>query len=190
MSKFAFLFSVPLLFLSIGATTPAQQLTVQIDPQTTEIHFKLGATMHTVKGDATVESGNFSIDTATQKLEGALVVPAAGLKTHNKDRDHNMYVDVLETEKFPNIVLKLERYEGTLAREGVSQVTLHATMQIHGVEKPLQFPTEVKIDGKTFTAKGDFDVPYVEWGMRDPSNFVLRVSKKVQVRLFVSGQLQ
>jgi hypothetical protein len=37
---------------------------------------------------------------------------------------------------------------------------------------------------------GTFVVPYVKWGMNDPSTLMLRVSKEVQIDLLLTGTLQ
>ena len=34
-----------------------------------------------------------------------------------------------------------------------------------------------------------FEIPYVEWGLRDPSTFVLRVAKKVGVTIDAQGTM-
>ena len=43
-------------------------------------------------------------------------------------------------------------------------------------------------DGR-FTASTEFEIPYVEWGLDDPSTFVLRVAKEVQVMIEAEGTI-
>jgi hypothetical protein len=38
-------------------------------------------------------------------------------------------------------------------------------------------------------ATGKFIVPYMKWGMKDPSNFLLKVSDKVELNLTAVGQV-
>ena len=44
-------------------------------------------------------------------------------------------------------------------------------------------------DGETVRATGKLVVPYVAWGMHDPSVFVLRVAKVVEVSFTAVGAL-
>jgi hypothetical protein len=46
----------------------------------------------------------------------------------------------------------------------------------------------VKVSGSALNATLHFAVPYVDWGLKDPSNFVLRVSKEVEIDIFASGR--
>ena len=47
----------------------------------------------------------------------------------------------------------------------------------------------IHMDGSNMTAKGHFIVPYVQWGLKDPSIFILKVAKQVDIDLTLSGSL-
>jgi hypothetical protein len=51
---------------------------------------------------------------------------------------------------------------------------------------------DVHTSGKAglMRANMTFDIPYVAWGMKDPSNFLLKVSKTVRMTIETFGQLQ
>jgi len=48
-------------------------------------------------------------------------------------------------------------------------------------------PVEVKLEGDHWTASAHFPVPYVEWGMKNPSNFFLHVRDIVEVEFKAAG---
>jgi hypothetical protein len=75
------------------------------------------------------------------------------------------------------------------------QMNLHFTrctgaeLTLHGSAHTLTVPMQLHIDGNRCTAKTHFIVPYVQWGMKDPSTFVLRVAKEVSIDLVLVGQI-
>ena len=52
---------------------------------------------------------------------------------------------------------------------------------MHGVRKPAVLPAAVLVEGDRIRATGRLTVPYLEWGLQDPSFFLLRVAKEVRV---------
>jgi hypothetical protein len=48
---------------------------------------------------------------------------------------------------------------------------------------------QLHIDGADLKAKGRFIVPYVQWGLKDPSVFVLKVAREVGIDLTLVGRL-
>jgi len=53
--------------------------------------------------------------------------------------------------------------------------------KIHGAGHEFSMHFEVKPDGNNYTASTRFTIPYVQWGMKSPSNFLLKVDDKVTV---------
>ena len=163
----------------------AAEIRVQIPPESVDIAFELKATMHTVHGTATLERAEFVIDTATGSVSGEAVASAASADTGNKKRDKKMHTKVLLSDSHPKIVFRAHRYEGEIDAAGSSEITLVGVMELLGVEHPLTVPVAVSMaEG---TARASFTVPYVEWGLEDPSTFVLRVGKEVPIT--VTGRI-
>ena len=160
----------------------AEQQVVEFDPAATSIRFELGATMHTVHGTVSLDRGRIAFDPATGEASGEIVVQASSADTDNAKRDKKMHAKVLESERFPTIVLKPVRINGALPASGTQTVTVEADLEIHGATHRISFPAQITAaGGGMIDLVAELDVPYVEWGLEDPSTFVLRVSKVISV---------
>jgi polyisoprenoid-binding protein YceI len=162
-------------------------VTIHLDPSTTEIHWTLGATFHSVHGTFTLKSGTMTFNPAGGKAAGAFIVELAGGSSGNGARDRTMQNQVLESSKYP-----LASMTPTGARIGASSpgartITVDTVFTIHGADHPMQIVATLQIDGKQLTADAHFQVPYVSWGMHDPSTFILRVAKVVDVDVKAKG---
>ena len=73
---------------------------------------------------------------------------------------------------------------------GGSEVKLVGTMSLHGGDHPLTLPVSVTVAGATLTAELRFEVPYVAWGLEDPSILVIRVAKTVAVTVRAVGRIE
>jgi polyisoprenoid-binding protein YceI len=171
------------LLLVIGTAAPAAatEIRVELSPEATTISFELKATMHTVHGTAALTSGSFTFDTTTREASGEAIVAAASADTGNDKRDKKMHGKVLLSDDHPSITIRAERLEGSLSLDGESDVTLVGSMTILGSAHPIRVPMTVSIDGSTAVVDAEWSVPYVDWGLKDPSTFVLRVGKEVPV---------
>ena len=162
---------------------------LSIDPAASRVTFLLDATMHEVHGTFAVRSGSLRLDPASGRLEGEVVVDATSAETGSEGRDEEMHEKVLESEKYPTIVFVPGAFEGKLSPGGESKGVLKGEMRIHGSTHAVSLPARVKLEGERFTAQTSFTVPYVEWGLEDPSKFVFRVAKEVEVEVEVKGTI-
>jgi polyisoprenoid-binding protein YceI len=161
----------------------------QLDRSETKVNFILGATMHTVHGTFQASRGRVEFSSASGALRGEIVVDAASGESGNASRDRKMHSEVLESEKYPAITFRPDRMEGTLAATGDSTVQVHGIFSIHGAEHEMTVPAHVQINGGHWTASSHFSVPFVQWGMKNPSAFVFRVNQIVDLELNATGTL-
>lgn len=180
---------IGILLIAVAVPAVASERTLTIDPASSRVDFKLGATGHDVEGSFRVEGGSLTFDTATGTMSGEIRVDAASAKTGNGSRDKTMNGDVLESARFPLFTFKAQKLEGNLADAGKSTVKLHGILSVHGVDHELVMPATVESAGEKISAKATFSVPFVDWGMHDPSILFLRVEKSVVVTVTASGTL-
>lgn len=152
-----------------------------LEPAHTEVEYTVESTLHTVHGAFALKRGTLSFGPAAGEAAGELVVDANSGASGSNARDHRMTREILETAKYPDIVFQPDHVEGALAAEGESHVKLHGLMTIHGAKHELTADVDVHAVSGGYDAVAHFDVPYVDWGMKNPSNFLLKVNKVVQV---------
>jgi polyisoprenoid-binding protein YceI len=160
-----------------------------LDPERTEVSFDVGATGHDVHGLVALEAGEVTFDLATGDAGGAIVLDAARAKTGNGSRDRTLRGEVFEVERFPTIEFMPAKISGALAAEGSSQLTLHGVLRLHGDPHPLALPATVVVHGSHVTAEATFTVPYLDWGLHDPSVLFLKVARVVSVTVRADGEL-
>jgi polyisoprenoid-binding protein YceI len=169
--------------LLAASSIPAQETVLQIDPSRTKVEFTLADVLHTVHGTFLLKRGDIRFDVATGKATGELVVDATSGDSGSGARDRNMHKNVLESARYPDIVFRPDRVEGKVVPQGTSHVGLHGMFSIHGAEHEITLPAVVEADGGRYTAAIAFSVPYVQWGMKNPSTLFLRVSDKVEITI-------
>ena len=169
------------LLTAACAVLIAQSTSVELDPAKSEVEYRVATTLHTVHGTFQLKRGSMQFDEATGKASGELVVDAASGSSGGGARDKRMNKEILETDHYPEIVFRPDRMNGKLAAEGASQVQLHGIFSIHGKDHEMTVPVDVQAAAGLYNATAHFTVPYIEWGMKNPSNFLLKVSDKVDI---------
>lgn len=178
-----------LWLFAAAAPVFAQEATLRLDPATTRVEYTLGDVLHTVHGTFKLKSGEIRFDPVTGKASGALVVDAASGNSGSGARDRRMNSSILESAKFPEITFTPDRVDGKVNLPGDSRVTLHGTFRIHGADHELLLPVSAHAMQSDLSADIEFAVPYIKWGMKNPSTLFLRVNDTVQIRIRAVGQL-
>jgi len=181
--------SLAFFLLACCANLPAQHMTLELDSASTKIEFTLSATLHTVHGTFALKSGAVRFDPTTGSASGRVVIDVASGQTGNQGRDHKMHKDVLQSDKYPEATFNLNKISGSFAPQGSSTVQLEGIFRIHGDDHPITLSIPVEVIGTTLTAKSQLQVPYVAWGMKNPSTLLLHVSDKVDVDISATGHL-
>ena len=167
----------------------AQHETFQVIPDSSEVKFTLGDVLHTVHGTFHVQRGSIDFDRTTPKMAGSILVAAGSGNSGNESRDRRMSKDILDARQFAEASFAPHSYQGTIATDGDSTIQVAGTFTLHGTPHEMTVPITVDVEGGNWTIQTHFSVPYVKWGLKDPSTFVLRVGKDVQIDLTLVGRL-
>ena len=162
--------------------------TLVLDDDGCRVSFRLKATLHSVKGSFAAVGGRIDIQ-AEGRLQGTIRLDAGTAQTGNGRRDRKMHEQVLLSERFPLIELQLQSWSGELSESG-GRVAVRGTLVLQEREHAVETEVDVKRQGDRFSGRAELEIPYVEWGLEDPSAGPLRVGKVVRVRVDLAGRLE
>jgi polyisoprenoid-binding protein YceI len=168
----------------------AEGFAVDLDPAKTKIAFVVSDVLHTVHGTFRLKTAHISFDPSTCTISGDAIVDAASGDSGNAMRDRRMTRTVLQAQRFPQIRFTPTAYSGAIVVSGVSNVEVRGLLAIHGQKHKIAIPMQVHLSSEEVTAVGKFIVPYVKWGMKNPSTLFLKVNQKVEIDVTVTGHLR
>jgi polyisoprenoid-binding protein YceI len=168
----------------------ASEIALAVDPARSEVRWSLESTLHTVHGKFALNGGEVQLDSATGRVSGEIVVSATSGESGNKSRDARMHKEILETAKYPEVIFRPTQLDGKVVESGASDCKIHGIFSIHGGDHEIVAPVHIEFNGVHWKETTNFEVPYVSWGIKDPSNFLLRVNPTVIVELTLSGEVK
>jgi polyisoprenoid-binding protein YceI len=174
---------------SSALAAPGAQDVIELDPARTVISFALGGNLHTTHGSFQLKRGRITLDPATGKAGGAIVVDAASSTTQNGMRDAEMHDHVLESGTYPDITFVPQTIHATRTAAGGMQGTVAGVITIHGAPHPITLDVSGSVAGDVLKCKSDFVVPYETWGMNNPSWLMFRVASEVKVEFSTTARM-
>lgn len=173
----------------VAHTALAQHQTFAANPDASEVRMTLKTNHEIVNGTFHVQSASIEFDRSAPKMSGSVVIAAGSGKTGNDSRDKKMDKDVLKVNEYATVSFAPKTYIGTLAPEGNSTIQVSGVITLLGAPHDLTVPMQVHIEGAKTTAKAQFVIPYVQWGLKNPSFMIWKAENDVSIDLSLVGIL-
>ncbi len=177
------------LAITLAPVAVAQQQTFVANPDASEVKMTLKTTHEVVNGAFHLQSGSLEFDRSAAKMSGSVVVLASSGNTGNGSRDKKMNKDILEVEQHATVSFEPRSYTGAIAPSGDSAIQVSGIFTLLGTPHEITIPILLHLEGTTATAKAHFVVPYIQWGLKDPSFLFWKADKDVAIDLVLTGQL-
>lgn len=165
----------------------AQRQSFTVDPGPSSVKMILKTNHEIVNGTFHLQSGAVGFDRSDSKMDGSIVIAAGSGTTGNESRDKKMNKETLKSQQYTTVTFVPKSFSGTVAKTGDSTIQVTGVMTLLGAPHELTIPMQVHIDGSSCVAKSHFVVPYVEWGLKDPSFLVWKAEKQVDIDLNLLG---
>jgi hypothetical protein len=178
--------AIALIFAPAALT---QHQTFAVNPDASEVKMKLNTTHEVVDGTFHIQSGSINFDRTASHISGIVIVAAGSGKTGNDSRDKKMNKDILKVDQFATVSFAPKAYNGTIAASGDSTIQVSGVFTLIGTAHDLTIPMQIHMDGSRATAKAQFVVPYVHWGLKNPSFLFWKADNDVAIDLNLVGQV-
>jgi polyisoprenoid-binding protein YceI len=182
-------FAVLALAVILGPATLAQRQAFAVNPDASEVKMKLNTTHELVNGTFHIQSGSIEFDRSAPKMSGSVTVLAGSGKTGNNSRDKKMNKDILKVDQYTTVSFAPKTYTGTIAPSGDSTIQVSGVFTLLGNPHDLTIPMQIHMDGSKATARAQFVVPYVQWGLKNPSFMFWKAENDVAIDLNLVGQV-
>jgi polyisoprenoid-binding protein YceI len=182
-------FAVLALAVALAPAAMAQHQTFVVNPDASEVRMTLKTTHELVTGTFHIQSGSIDFDRSASKVSGSVVVAAGSGNTGNGSRDKKMKNDILKVDQFTTVSFAAKTYTGTIAPLGDSTIQVSGVFTLLGTPHDLTIPMQIHMERSKATAKARFVVPYVQWGLKNPSFLIWKAENDVTIDLDLVGQL-
>ena len=194
LGLFTTLVLVALMVNPVLAQSSASQwnLPVKISNTNTFVRFDVDTTWHVVEGNVGQPSGRIWLESATDpnSIRAELRFQVGSFDTGNGSRDKEMRT-VMSADMYPDVTFIAQQVVGlcspsSLGNGQTCSATLEGAVTIRNITKPITLPIAVTRRANTFEIVGKTSLMWNEFGVEDPSIFIARVDKAVQISFKIS----
>lgn len=177
-------------FKQAPAPATSGELTLNLDPAQSKLHWTLGSTLHTVHGTFVLKRGVLHFDPVSGNGSGEFAADATSGESGNGSRDKKMHREILESGRYTEVIFRPNHIEGKVAMQGSSSVQVHGRFLLHGSEHEITVPVQAELTGNHWKGSAKFSIPYIQWGLKSPNTFLLKADPAVEIELELNGTLQ
>lgn len=178
--------ALALTFVPVGL---AQHQAFAVHADASEVRMTLNTTHEVVHGTFHVQSGTIEFDRDAKKISGIIIVAAGSGKTGNDSRDKKMNKDILKVDEYATVSFAPKAYTGTIPVSGDSTIQVSGVFTLLGMPHNITIPIQIHVEGTKAIAKTQFVVPYVQWGLKNPSFLIWKAENNVAIDLSLVGQI-
>ena len=192
----------PLAAQTSAAPAPVTHtLALHLDPEKTSIDWTVGALLGKLHGNFKLNGGAVIADPKSGLAQGEIEIDAGsgavqsgkssdGKPSADAARTAKWQKDVLNSSTYPAIIFHPTTVEGLKEGDGEQMVHTKGTVTLAGGDHPLELTIQLSVHGSDVVATTRFQVPYVKWGLNNPSSGFTRYDKEVTVEIHAQGTLQ
>ncbi len=172
-----------------AAPAHAETLSLTLDPNRTTIRWVLHGFPDTVRGTFKLYRGELHFDPASGAAAGCIRIDARSGESGNCSRDRRMHDEVLESARYSLVTLRPTRLVGPYPPSAGGELALSGVVSLRGSTHAVTLSVRVATANGDVTADARLPIPYVAWGLKDPSVLIFRASKIVIVDLHAVGSV-
>ncbi len=175
-------------------------LALHLDPEKTHIDWTVGSLLSKLHGSFKLNGGEVIADPKTGIAQGEIEIDAgsgavqSGKSADGKSNDDaktaKWQKDVLDSGKYPAIIFHPTSIQGLKEGDGVQTVNAKGTVTLAGTDHPVELTIQLTVKGRDVTAETSLVVPYVKWGLKNPSSGFTRYDTEVHVDVHAVGELR
>jgi polyisoprenoid-binding protein YceI/mono/diheme cytochrome c family protein len=161
-----------------------------------EVTFKVEGPLDDVTGITRSVTGTLELDEKDwSKGKGVVSVQLDTLRTGIDQRDQDMRVEFLQTERYPYAILAIDRIDrpsaAALAPGQTVQGEAVGSFEIHGVRRAIRIAVTVALEtAKQLRVKGSLEVPFSDYAITRPQRLFLKLGETADATFDVLFQLK
>ena len=177
------------LLVTISLAQEPRTINLTLDPETTKVQWTLGDVLHTVHGTFRMKRGVIQYDPATGEASGLIEIDATSGDSGSPARDQRMHQNILNSAQYQVITFRPTHVQGKFEQAIGCSFDVDGIFNLHGHDHPMRMKVTAHPQPTGVVFQTHFDVPYVDWGLKDPSTLMLRVNKDVSIDIGALGKV-